>query len=195
MARVFVKEESVIDAHPDIVFAALADYQEQRPRILTPNFLDYTVEKGGHGSGTVVSYRLKSANRERPYKLRIDEAVKGQILTERDSNSSLVTTWTVIPVNNGQRSRVRVTTEWEGTTGIKGFFERTFAPLGLRRIYRSMLESLASQLSNASDGQVTAVRGKKSSSGTNLRGLLLILGVVIGFAVSAKYLRKPQNDQ
>ncbi|GCE19936.1 hypothetical protein KDK_37360 [Dictyobacter kobayashii] len=44
--------------------------------MLTPNFIDYTVEKGGKGSGTVISYLLQAANRERAYRMRVDEAVK-----------------------------------------------------------------------------------------------------------------------
>jgi hypothetical protein len=35
-----------------------------------------------------------------------------------------------------------VRTTWNGAGGIGGFFERTFAPKGLRRVYDRMLQSL-----------------------------------------------------
>lgn len=193
MPRVVANAERVINALPESVFAVLADYKNQRPRMLTPNFLDYKVEKGGIGDGTVVSYRLHSANRERAYHMRVDEAVRGQVLTERDSNSSLVTTWSVTPVNNGQSTRVRVTTEWEGGTGTKGFFERTFAPLGLRRIYNQMLDSLEQLLAGTSDAQVTRAQGQQYSPASNLRGLLLIVGLLAGFALGIRYFQKPKG--
>ena len=46
------------------------------------------------------------------------------------------------PVEAG-RSRVRTITTWNGASGIGGFFERTFAPKGLARIYNGVLANLA----------------------------------------------------
>ena len=40
-------------------------------------------------------------------------------------------------------SEVVVTSEWSGASGIGGFFERTFAPRGLDRIYGELLDNLA----------------------------------------------------
>jgi uncharacterized protein YndB with AHSA1/START domain len=142
MSQVFVKNERVIPASPEAVYTVLADYKDKRPLMLTQNFLDYKVESGGQGAGTVVAYRLRAANRERPYRIRVDEVVKGQQLIERDRNSSLVTTWTLSPQDDGRQTHVQVTTEWEGSSGVSGFFERTFAPLGLHRIYDQMLDML-----------------------------------------------------
>jgi len=39
-----------------------------------------------------------------------------------------------------------VTTTWDGAGGIGGFFERTFAPKGLGRIYDSLLDRLAAEV-------------------------------------------------
>ncbi len=49
MGQVFVKNERTIPASPETVFTVLADYNEKRPLILTPNFMDYKVESGGQG--------------------------------------------------------------------------------------------------------------------------------------------------
>ena len=43
-----------------------------------------------------------------------------------------VRAWTVAPAGPG--SSVTVKTSWQGAGGIGGFFEKTFAPLGLRKI-------------------------------------------------------------
>ncbi|GLV59064.1 hypothetical protein KDH_58920 [Dictyobacter sp. S3.2.2.5] len=161
--------------------------------MLTPNFIDYRVEKGGKGSGTVISYLLRAANRERAYRMSVDEAVKGRVLTERDNNSSLVTTWVLSPVS-GDKTRVSVASEWEGGKGVGGFFERTFAPLGLRRIYGSMLTSLIDILS-VSDEDVTAVQGKEYRPTENLRGLIFILSLVVGFALGLNYIQKANREK
>ena len=62
-------------------------------------------------------------------------------LVESDANSSMVTTWTVLPADAGV-STVRVRTPWNGAGGIGGFFERTFAPRVMRRMYAEELAKL-----------------------------------------------------
>jgi hypothetical protein len=136
--RVLVERD--ITARHDRVFAFLADYADGRPRLLTTDYVDYRVEQGGRGAGTVISYRF----RERPYFLRVETPAANTLL-ERDTVSSLVTTWRVMPAPN-ERSIVRVVTEWQGGGGIGGFFERLFAPRGLRRVYEQVLERLEQAL-------------------------------------------------
>ncbi|GCE05868.1 SRPBCC family protein [Dictyobacter aurantiacus] len=194
MGKITVEKERVINASPEKIFSVLSNYKEQRPRMLTPNFIDYKVEKGGKGSGTVISYLLRAANRERAYRMSVDEAVKGRVLTERDNNSSLVTTWALSPVSGGDKTRVSVASEWEGGKGVGGFFERTFAPLGLRRIYGSMLTSLIDIL-GVSGEEVTAVQGKEYRPTENLRGLILILSLVVGFAFGLNYIQKANREK
>ena len=141
MSHLEVQTERVIAAKPEDVYAFLADYKE-RPKILPPNFSDYAVEEGGHGAGTVVSYRMRAGRRERPYRMRVDEPARG-VLTESDAGSSFVTRWELSPTADGERTRVRLVSEWDGSSGVAGFFERLFAPVGLRRIYNDMLARLA----------------------------------------------------
>ena len=141
MARVTSTAERVIAAPVAAVRAALADYEQVRPRILTSEFSDYRVESGGHGAGTRARWRLAATNkRVRDCLVEVAEPGDGSIV-ERDANSSMVTTWTVEPVEAGG-SRVRATTTWNGAGGIGGFFERTFAPKGLARIYNGVLANL-----------------------------------------------------
>jgi hypothetical protein len=51
-----------------------------------------------------------------------------------------VTTFTVEP--RGDRSRVQISTTWEGAGGIGGFFERTFAPRVMKGIYAQEVAAL-----------------------------------------------------
>lgn len=185
MSKVHATSERVIDASPDKVYAILADYSEQRPRILTENFLDYRVEQGGKGDGTVISYRLQAAGRERTYRMQVEEFVKGQAILEKDSNSSLTTTWSIFPHDSGERSRVRIATEWDGSQGVGGFFERTFAPGGLQRIYDQMLNLLEAVVT----GQSRAVALEKQSS-SRLSKPLLLAGATVALALGIRYLRK-----
>lgn len=140
MAQVRASSERIINAPVDRVREAVADYTEIRPRILTEEFSDYRVESGGRGAGTVVHWKLAATRkRTRDCTMRVEQ--QGDQLVERDTNSSLVTTWTVAPTEDG-RCTVRVSSTWTGARGVKGFFERRFAPLGLRRIYDGVLAKL-----------------------------------------------------
>jgi uncharacterized protein YndB with AHSA1/START domain len=190
MSQVFVKNERTIPANPEAVYAVLADYKEKRPLMLTPNFLDYKVESGGQGSGTVVSYRLRAANRERAYRMRVDEVVKGRELMERDRNSSLVTTWILSPQDDGRQTRVQVTTQWEGGSGVGGFFERTFAPLGLHRIYDQMLDMLTSVVTPA-EKQNGAVVVKKPEG---LAPTIVMVGAAAASAYGLYLISKHKRD-
>ncbi len=192
MSHIFVRSERIIDATPQEVFATVADYENKRPRMLPPNYLDYTVEKGGRGSGTVISYRLQAAGRERPYRMSVKETVKGKVLAEQDSSSSLVTRWTVQPLNNGAQSRVSIESDWEGGSGVGGFFERTFAPLGLRRIYDNILTMLALMAQSPEKNQVV-VQQNGESAGAQTGTFLLVFGSVAALALGIGYLRKRQK--
>jgi uncharacterized protein YndB with AHSA1/START domain len=146
MARqIHVDLERTIPAPPARVHAALADYQG-RPRILPANYRDWTVEEGGQGAGTVVSYRLRAGRRERRYRIEVAEPTPGVTLVERDRESSLVTTWILNPTASATATELGLSTIWEGSGGIGGFFERTFAPRGLRRIHGELLDRLTRQL-------------------------------------------------
>jgi hypothetical protein len=159
MGLIHVEVERTIDARPDAIYKVLADYRNAHPRILPPeHFLEYGVDGGGQGAGTTIHFRLRAGGRERPYTMAITEPEPGRVLTERDTRSSLTTTWTLTPVGTGDRTRVQIATEWQGGGGIGGFFERTFAPGGLRRIYNAALDRLA----QATDGGQSTASGARS---------------------------------
>ncbi|WP_027932810.1 SRPBCC family protein [Amycolatopsis thermoflava] len=141
MAKVTASAERTIDAPADKVRALVADYAETRPKILTEHYRDYEVVDGGTGAGTKAKWKLQATSkRVRDVAASVSEPEAGT-LVETDANSSMVTTWTVRPA--GERSVVRIETTWQGAGGIGGFFEKTFAPGGLRRIYDGVLGKLA----------------------------------------------------
>lgn len=145
MAQVEATTERIIAADAEAVFDALADYKDVRGKVLTGHFSEYEIREGGDGEGTIVHWKLQATSkRVRDCLLEVSEPTDGQ-LVEKDRNSSMVTTWTVTPAGEG-KSKAVVTTVWDGAGGIGGFFERTFAPKGLGRIYDELLQNLATEV-------------------------------------------------
>lgn len=153
MATVHAHAERVVDAPAETVYAVLRDMQQHHPNILPPAFSGFTVEAGGIGAGTVVRFTFSAGGRTRSYRMTVAEPEPGRVLTETDTDSSLVTTFTVTP--EGTRSRVRIDTRWQGAAGIGGFFERTFAPRALARIYADELSRLEVYAAGLARGEGT----------------------------------------
>ena len=133
----------LINAEPAATLAAVCDYRNVRPKIMSPQYSDYQVVQGGQGAGTVATWRLQ-ATKSRARDVHVDVDVAGHTVIEKDTNSSMVTNWTVAPAGSG--SSVTVKTAWNGAGGVKGFFEKTFAPLGLKRIQGEVLANLKNEL-------------------------------------------------
>ncbi|MFD7898380.1 SRPBCC family protein [Streptomyces sp. NPDC059479] len=159
MAQVEATTERIIAADPETVFDALADYENTRAKLLPSQFSEYEVREGGDGEGSLVHWKLQATSkRVRDCLLEVTEPSDGR-LVEKDRNSSMVTTWTVTPAGEG-RSKAVVTSVWDGAGGIGGFFERTFAPKGLGRIYDVILERLAAETETTSQSGNGAGTGK-----------------------------------
>jgi hypothetical protein len=140
MAQVSASSSILIGAEPTAVLDAVADYQAMRPKILSPHYSRYRVLEGGQGRGTVASWTLQ-ATKSRSREIRATVDVAGRTVIEKDANSTLVTNWTVAPAG-AAGSSVTVKTTWKGASGIGGFFERSFAPVGLRKIQAEVLANL-----------------------------------------------------
>jgi Polyketide cyclase / dehydrase and lipid transport len=143
MAQVSAASTILLNVDPAATLAAVADYQNVRPKILSPQYSEYQVLQGGQGQGTVVKWKLQATkSRSREVQAAVD--VAGHTVIEKDANSSMVTNWTVAPAGPG--SSVTVKTSWVGAGGVKGFFEKTFAPLGLKKIQGEVLANLKREL-------------------------------------------------
>ena len=141
MPKVTAYAAQVVDAPAETVYNCIADMRNHHPNFLPPAFSDFEVESGGTGAGTVTTFKLTAGGRTREYRMAGSEPQPGRILTESDTNSSLVTTFTVT-ANGPDRCTVRINTNWEGAGGVGGFFERLFAPKALQRLYRDELTRL-----------------------------------------------------
>jgi hypothetical protein len=147
MGQVSAASTVLIDAEPEKVLSAVADYQTVRPKILSPHYSGYQVIEGGQGAGTVATWKLQATkSRVRDVKATVD--VAGHTVIEKDANSTMITNWTVSPAGPG--SSVTVKTSWQGAGGVKGFFEKTFAPLGLKKIQAEVLEKLKQEVEGRS---------------------------------------------
>ncbi|MGV9666804.1 SRPBCC family protein [Nocardia niigatensis] len=143
MGQVSASSSIVVAADPKRTLDAIADYETVRPKILSSHYRDYKVVEGGQGAGTVAEWTLQ-ATEKRSRNVRAAISVSDSMVTERDSNSSMVTAWTVTP--SGAGSLVTVRTTWKGAGGIGGIFEGIFAPLGLKKIQAEVLENLKKEL-------------------------------------------------
>jgi uncharacterized protein YndB with AHSA1/START domain len=139
MATITVEQEGSVGAPAELTYRLIAD-DEHHQRFLPDGFSDFEVLEGGVGAGTLHRFKLTAGKRVREYVMRVDEPEPGRVITETDRASSLVTSFTVEP--DGDGCRVLIRTQWDGAGGIGGFFERTFAPKVMRRMYADELARL-----------------------------------------------------
>lgn len=142
MPQVEIQAERNFPGTADVTYGVLADYHEGHPSILpTKYFTHLTVERGGHGAGTVIRFGLKLAGRVQEARAVVSEPEPGRVLVERvEDTRGTETTFTVDPVS-GERVRVTIGTVWNAR-GLFGAVERWFAPRLLRPVYREELINL-----------------------------------------------------
>lgn len=144
MGTITVTQEGRVGAPADLTYRLIAD-DAHHQQFLPQGITNFEVIEGGVGAGTLHRFTVTAGRRAREYLMRVDEPQPGRVLTETDQNSSLVTTFTVTPA--GDSCVVRIETQWNGAGGIGGFFERTFAPRVLRKMYADELARLDSYAS------------------------------------------------
>ena len=146
MSQVVATAERVVHAPAERVRAALADYEGTRRRILPEQFSDY---RGRGPAARAPAPACTGGSRRR----RSGCATRWSTVTQpTDGHPGRVRRNVVHghrldgATGRTRASTVRVRTTWNGAGGIGGFFERTFAPKGLRRVYDSMLGRLEAEL-------------------------------------------------
>jgi uncharacterized protein YndB with AHSA1/START domain len=146
MSDIAVVVDRTFASSPEVTFAALADYAKTRAEILPPEITDFTVLDGGTGAGTRFRYDLHATKKRiRHVEATVTEPEAGRQLLEADGNSTLKVQWNVAE-SAGGGSTVTVQVGWQGAGGIGGFFERRFAPAGIKRIYGDELNRLEAAL-------------------------------------------------
>lgn len=146
MGQIDVVVERVVSAPPEKVFALLTDYSGDRGELWPDNVSEYRVVEGGTGAGTRFAYRLQATKKRiRNVEALVSVPQAGRTVVEADQDSSLRTTWTVQSASGGGSSHVTAATSWQGASGVGGFFERTFAPIGVRKLYGTVIDNLTAR--------------------------------------------------
>jgi len=73
-----------VNAHPRAVYNTIANYRTGHPRILPKQFSGLTVEQGGVGAGTVISFKVRLLGRTDTYRAVITEPEPGRVLVEKN---------------------------------------------------------------------------------------------------------------
>jgi hypothetical protein len=100
---------------------------------------------------------------EKPFYQIVSEPEPGRVLMERDIDSvqNVTTTFTVTPVEEGQKSHVEIAATMNASPGIRGFFERVFVlPMVFPSIYRKELKLLEAVVQRRG----TAMAGSKQGT-------------------------------
>ena len=151
MGQIKVKAAEVLDARPEDVYATIADYRKGHPRILPKeNLYDLQVEEGGYGAGTIIRFKSRILGVEQSFYQRVSEPEPGRVIVEQDidTKQNFATTFTVIPVEEGKKSQVEISTTMYTSPGIRGFAERVILSIFNPRIYRKemkLLEAVAQE--------------------------------------------------
>jgi Polyketide cyclase / dehydrase and lipid transport len=109
------------------------------------------VERGGYGAGTIIRFEFRIMGTSRQIRAEVTEPRPGEELVETDVLTGARTTFRVLPLADGRRSEVTITTEWE-PKGLRGWIERFTAPPLFRRIYTEELAQLAALATAYSNG-------------------------------------------
>jgi len=138
-----VSRSGRIEAPPDRVYAAIADYREHHPHIIPPEFFGrLDVLEGGRGAGTRIRVEMHVLGAARRFEQVVTEPDPGRVLVETNQDGSGVTTFTVEKADGGECSEVTIATDLVARPGVSGFLERLLVSLLLPRIYRKELERL-----------------------------------------------------
>ncbi len=151
-----VIESLLIQAPAATVYSTIADYEEGHPKILPPKyFSNLVIEEGGKGAGTRLRFRMHAPGTSQDFHVAITELVPGRTITETELDSGIVTTFTVLPLSDGEGCRVTISTELTARDGFLGTIERTMTGMFLRRVYAQELRLLED-----------VVRREKSAAGS-----------------------------
>jgi hypothetical protein len=138
MRQVKVKVTDVLKARPEDVYATIADYRQGHPYIIPQeNLYDLQVEQGGYGEGTIIRFKSRMLGTEQSHRQRISEPEPGRVLVEQeiDAVQNVTDTFTVIPLEQGQKTHIEISVAMDVSSGFKGFIER----IAVLSIFPSML--------------------------------------------------------
>ncbi|AMV28361.1 Polyketide cyclase / dehydrase and lipid transport [Gemmata sp. SH-PL17] len=138
-----ISAEATISAPASMVYATIADYRDGHPLILPrPPFVSLDVEQGGIGAGTVIRFQMRMLGATRTMRATISEPEPGRVLVETDVEGKIVTTFTVDPVEGGQKARVTIATDMKVHGWPVGWLERRLVTRLLQPVYAREIAQL-----------------------------------------------------
>lgn len=143
MSQIQTSAAATLNARPEDVYVTIADYRNGHPNIVPKEtFSDMRVEQGGYGEGTVIRFKVKTLGVVQEFHQHVTEPEPGRMLVEQGIDSPLneVTTFTVTPVENGQKSYVEISTTMSASAGLRGMMERFVLSVINPRVYRKELK-------------------------------------------------------
>jgi uncharacterized protein YndB with AHSA1/START domain len=152
MGRTRAQAERLIGAPPAAVYAVLADYTTHHPKIMpAPPFSDLEVESGGVGAGTIFHITVRTLGRRQRLHMRVAEPAPGQVLTETNLDTGVVTEFTVTPRDGASRTQAGMSSEWETKGGLRGLADRLVTPRLMQRMFAKQLHQLDQYLRSADE--------------------------------------------
>jgi hypothetical protein len=152
MGRTRAHAERLIGAPPAAVYVVLADYTTQHPRIMPASlFSNLEVESGGVGAGTVFHITLRMLGRRQRLHMQVAEPEPGQVLTETNLDTGVVTEFSVAPQDGGSRTLARISSDWETASGLRGLVDRLVTPRLMGRIFAKQLRQLDQYVRSSDD--------------------------------------------
>lgn len=142
MGTITVAQEGRVGAPADLTYRLIAD-DAHHQQFLPQGITNFEVVEGGVGAGTLHRFTVTAGRRARvPHARRRTARTR----PHRD-RSELIAGDDLHVAPAGDSCVVRIETQWNGAGGIGGFFERTFAPRVLRKMYADELARLDSYVS------------------------------------------------
>jgi uncharacterized protein YndB with AHSA1/START domain len=144
MPRHRISASALIAAPPERVYAVIANYRDGHPRILPrPPLESLTVEEGGIGAGTVITFDMRLMGQLQHRQAAVTEPEPGRVLVETDLRSGAVTTFTVDRRARGREALTTITTEVDVPRGLLGRLQAWVLTRLLQPVTTRELDQLA----------------------------------------------------
>jgi hypothetical protein len=148
MATIHSEASAIINAKAETIYTIISDYRNEHAKMLPPEyFRDLVVEAGGKGEGTIITFTTHVGGQDQHFRMRITEPQPGRVLAENDTASSMVTTFTLTPLDDGNQTRVQIASDRDPGKGLRGIIEKMMVPQILTGIYEKQLRQLADVVS------------------------------------------------
>jgi Polyketide cyclase / dehydrase and lipid transport len=132
-----------LNAHPRAVYDTIANYRTGYPRILPKQFSGLTVEQGGVGAGTVITFNVRLLGRSDTYRAVITEPEPGRVLVEKNTlGNDACTTFVVDGGLHPNEAVVTIRTELTVRRGWIGAIEQVLTTRLLHPMYEEELKRL-----------------------------------------------------